>query len=263
MKYEFGGERIIGEKNKGEISMKIKIILPVTTRDFIEPTREEVEKFASADTEIDVECLEYGTASIESSYDEMLVAPGIIKVAEKAQSEGFDGVITDCMCDPALDALREKLDIPVVGPCRASLLYAADLAHRFSIITVLENVLAILENKVMEVGLGSKLASARSINIPVLELTDAKKLTSALVDESIKAIEEDGAHAIILGCTGMLGVADDLLDALRKKGYEIPVIYPVAVSVKYLETLISLNLTQSKKTYMPPPEKERNILERL
>ena len=243
--------------------MKIKVIIPVTTRDFIEPTRKEVEKLASKGTEIGVEWLEYGTASIECSYDEMLNVPGIIKVAEKAQSEGFDGVIIDCMADPALDAVREKLDIPVVGPGRVSMLYAADLAHRFSIVTVLENVLAILENRVMEVGLGSKLASVRSINIPVLDLTDVKKLTDALVAESVKAVEEDGAHAIILGCTGMFGVADDLSNALKKKGYEIPVIFPLAVSVKYLETLISLNLLQSKKTYMPPPEKGRNLLERL
>ncbi len=243
--------------------MKIKVIVPVTTKEFVAPTREEVEKFASKGTEIDVEAIEYGTASIESSYDEMLVAPGIIKVAEKAQSDGFDGVITDCMCDPALDALREKLDIPVVGPGSISILCAADLAHRFSIVTVLENALTVFENKVMEVGLGSKLASVRFINIPVLDLTDVKKLTSALVDESIKAIAEDGAHAIVLGCTGMLGVADDLSDALKKKGYGVPVIYPVAVAVKYLEMLIALGLKQSKKTYMPPPDKERNILGRL
>lgn len=243
--------------------MKIKVIIPVTTRNFIEPTREEVEKFASKGTEIDVEAIEYGTASIESAYDEMLDTPGIIKVAEKAQSQGFDGVITDCMADPALDAMREKLDIPVVGPGRVSMLYAADLAHRFSIVTVLENVVAILENRVMGLGLASKLASVRSVNIPVLELADVKKLTGALVAESIKAIEEDGAHAIVLGCTGMLGVSGDLSDALKRKGYEVPVIYPVAVAVKYLETLVSLGLTQSKKTYMPPPEKERNILGRL
>jgi len=243
--------------------MKIKVIIPVITKDFIEPTREEVEKFASKGTEIDIECIEYGTASIECAYDEMLDIPGIIKVAEKAQSEGFDGIITDCMADPGLDAVREKLDIPVVGPGRVSMLYAADLAHKFSVVTVLENVVATLDNRVMEVGLGSKLASVRFINIPVLDLADVKKLIDALVDESIKAIEEDGAHAIVLGCTGMLGVADDLSNALKKKGYEIPVIYPVAVAVKYLETLISLNLAQSKRTYMPPPEKERNILERL
>lgn len=243
--------------------MKIKVIVPITTRELVAPTEEEVKKFASQGAEIEVACLEYGTASMECLYDEMLNSPGIIKVAEKAQSEGFDGVIIDCFGDAALGAVRERLDIPVVGPGRISLLCAADLAHRFSVVTPLESGVAILESKAMEVGLGSKLASVRSVDIPVLGLTDVKKLTGALIDESIKAIEQDGAHAIILGCTGMIGVADDLRDALQKKGYEIPVIYPVAVAVKYLEMLIALGLKQSRKTYLPPPEKERNIFERL
>jgi len=243
--------------------MKIKVIVPITAKPFIESTRKEVGRFASKGTEIDVEAIKYGTASIESMYDAMLDAPGIIKVAEKAQHEGFDGIVIDCMGDPALDAVRERLDIPVVGPFRVCALYAADLAHKFSIITVLENAVVSAENRVTGVGLASKLASVRAVNIPVLELEDTQKLTDSLVNESIKAIEEDGAHAIVLGCTGMLGITEDLLASLKQKGYEVPVIYPVGVSIKYLETLISLNLAQSKKTYMPPPEKDRNILERL
>ncbi len=241
--------------------MKIKIIVPITTKKFEESTREEVVKFASPGTEISVEAIQYGTASIESSYDEVLNGPGIIKMAEKAQTEGFDGVFIDCMGDPALDAVREKLEIPVVGPARASMIYAADLAHRFSVVTVLENVVVLVENIALLLGLRDKLASVRHVNIPVLALTDIKKLTETLIEESLRAIKEDGAHAIILGCTGMLGVADDLSQALKNNGYDIPVIYPVAVSIKYLETLISLKLKQSKKTYLSPSEKERNIWE--
>jgi len=247
----------------GGDSVKIKAIVPVTTKYLVEPTREELKKFSSRGTEIDVVCLEYGTASIECTYDAMLNSTGIIKEAEEAQSEGFDGVLIDCFGDIALNAVREKLDIPVVGPGRISLLYAADLAHRFSIVTVSASGLTILERLVMEFGLSNKLASVRFVNIPVLELKKVEKLASALVAESLEAIERDGAHAIILGCTGMLGVVGGLRDALKRRGYEIPVIYPVAVSVKYLEMLIALGLRQSRKTYMPPPEKERNILGRL
>ncbi|MQY70037.1 MAG: hydrogenase expression protein HupH [Firmicutes bacterium] len=242
--------------------MKIKIIVPITTKKFEESTREEVVKFASPGTEISVEAIQYGTASIESSYDEILNAPGIIKMAEKAQTEGFDGIFIDCMGDPALDAVREKLEIPVVGPARVSMIYAADLAHRFSVVTVLESVVVLVENIASILGLkDNKLASVRHVNIPVLALTDTKKLTKTLIEESLRAVKEDGAHAIILGCTGMLGIADDLSQALKANGYDVPVIYPVAVAIKYLETLVSLKLKQSKKTYSTPSEKERNIWE--
>jgi len=182
-------------------------------------------------------------------------------VAERAEAEGYDGIFIDCMGDPALDAVREKLNIPVVGPCRASMIYAADLAHRFSVITVLKNLVVLEENLALLLGVRDKLASVRSVEIPVLALEDKGKLINALIAESIKVIEEDGAHGIILGCTGMLGVNEELSYALRGKGYDIPVIYPVAVSIKYLETLVYLKLKQSKMTYMSPSEKERNIWE--
>jgi allantoin racemase len=236
--------------------MKLKVIVPVTTKEFIGPTRKEAEKFASEGTEIDVECIEHGMPSIESAYDEMVNGWEILRVAQKAEKEGFDGVFISCMGDPALDAAREILNIPVVGPARASMAYAAELAHRFSIVTVLENVVPLEENLAELLGVREKLASVRYVNIPVLELEDKNKLVSALVEESLKAIKEDRAQAIVLGCTGMLGVSDSLSSFLKEKGYDIPVIYPVAVAIKYLETLVSLGLKQSKKSYMQPPQKE-------
>ena len=163
------------------------------------------------------------------------------------------------MFDPAVEAVREKLDIPVVGPCRTSMLLAADLAEKFSVVTVTESSIPLFYDIVKCVGIESKLASIRSVDIPVLELANKKKLGEALIKESIDAIERDGAHCIILGCTGMLGVDQALREGLSKKGYNVPVIYPVPVSIRYLEMLISLGLTHSKKTYMYPSNKERNI----
>ena len=243
--------------------MKLKVIVPITTKALEEETKKEIAKIGLPGVDIEVERIEYGTASIESMYDEMLCAPGIIKVAERAQAHGFDGVFIDCMGDPALDAVRERLDIPVVGAARPCMLYAADLASKFTIVTVVENVIGMFENQARGLGLRDKLASVRTTDIPVLDLADKEKTVKALVGESVRAIEEDGAHAIILGCTGMMGVAEDLGKALEQKGYEVPVVYPVPTAIRYLETLISLKLVQSKKTYMSPPDKDRNLLERL
>lgn len=243
--------------------MKIKVIVPVISEEFVEPTKREAEKYSSDTTEIDVEKLKYGTASIEAYYDEMLVAPDILRIVKEAEEDGFDGVFIDCFGDPALDAARELVEIPVVGPGSASMHIAAEIAHRFSVVSVLENILPLLEDMAVKTGVGDKLASARSVDIPVLELEDEQKLINALTDESKKAIEEDGAHAIVLGCTGMMGVSEIIEENLKKEGYDVPVIYPVALAIRYLEFLNSLDLAQSKRTYMKPPEKERNLYKNL
>ena len=238
---------------------RIKVISPITTKAFEDETREETQALASAGTSVDVEKIEFGTASIESEYDEALCIPGIIKVAEKAEREGFDGVFISCMGDPGVGACRERLSIPVVGPARTSMLVATDIAHSFSIVTVLESVVPLLENLAKTVGVDGKMASVRSVNIPVLELVDKERMVAALFEESKKAITEDRAHSIILGCTGMIGVTEVLQKRLNETGYSIPILYPVLLAMKYLEFMIAAGLSQSKKTYMPIPDKERNI----
>jgi Asp/Glu/hydantoin racemase len=74
---------------------------------------------------------------------------------------------------------------------------------------------------------------------------------------------EYGAASIKSAYDEALCIPEEVEAGLRRKGYRVPVIYPVPVTIKYLETLVDLRLTQSKRTYMQPPDKERNIWERL
>ncbi|RLF98803.1 hydrogenase expression protein HupH, partial [Thermococci archaeon] len=177
----------------------------------------------------------------------------------EAEKKGCDGVIIDCFGDPAVKAAREIVDIPVLGAAEPSMLFACSLGHKFSVVTVLENVIPMIENIAKVLGVKEKLASVRSVDIPVLELHDKEKLKNALYKEMLKAIKEDKAHVLILGCTGMMGVAKSLHEMLEKEGYDVPVIDPAAASIKFLEALIGLGVKQSRLTYMKPPEKERKI----
>lgn len=59
--------------------MRILVIIPIITKDFIKGTRERVEPYVRPDTEVDFVNIDYGTASIESAYDKALAAPFVIK----------------------------------------------------------------------------------------------------------------------------------------------------------------------------------------
>lgn len=154
---------------------------------------------------------------------------------------------------------REIVDIPVVGAAKPSMLFACSLGHMFSVVTVLENVIPMIANSARVLGVGEKLASVRSIGIPVLELQDKERVKSALHGEMLKAIREDWAHVLILGCTGMMGMARDLHEMLKEDGYDLPVIDPAAASITFLEALLGLEVRQSRVTYMKPLEKERKV----
>jgi len=70
-------------------------------------------------------------------------------------------------------------------------------------------------------------------------------------------VREDGAHVLIFGCTGMIGLDKDVREGLAKQGIsDVPVIDPGILNLKIAEALADIGLTHSKRTYPMPPEKE-------
>lgn len=205
------------------------------------------------ETVIDSVGIERGPSSIECRYDEVLAMPEIVKRVKEAEDEGVDACVVNCFGDPGVRAAREVVNIPVLGPCESSLLVATSLCDRFSVVTVLKSVGGLIEENARISGLSGKLASVRAVDIPVLELHGNNEKTAvALFEEGKKALEEDGAEVIILGCTGMTGMAERL-----SKELGVQVIDPLPTAVKLAETLVSLGLSHSKLAFPLPPDKKR------
>jgi len=234
--------------------VKILVILPILKHEVYEEiTYRELEQVASKDTEIHVASLEKGPASIESAYDEALAVPGILELVAKAEKKGFDAVIIDCMGDPGLEPAREIVDIPVVGSCQASLAIASTLGQKFSVVTALKSMTPLFHDLVRKYGYSTNFASVRSIEVPVLDLEKQwNEVKEALAREGRAAIEQDGADVIVLGCTGMIGMAKELQETLK-----VPVVDPAPAALKLAELLVTLKLSQSKLVYPKPPEKVR------
>lgn len=240
--------------------MKVLYIVPGTLSktslgiEELERRRNMLQSWALRDTEVHITDIEQGPPSIESAWEEYLSVPETVEKAVQAEKVGYDGVILGCFGDPGLDALREMVTIPVVGPGEASMHVASMLANRFSVVTVMDSVVPSLEKLARISGMDRKLASVRSVNIPVLELRDEAARTAArIIEEGQRAMTEDRAGAVILGCMSMafMGISDKVQEALG-----IPVVNPAWVSLKILEGLVSCRLSHSKKAY-PFPSKKR------
>jgi allantoin racemase len=237
--------------------MKIRVIRPVIGLPTEASALEELLPVASPGTEISEVSLDKGPASIESTYESALAAIGVVDKIREAEQEGVDAVVANCMDDPGVEAARELVSIPVVGPAETSMHVAAMLGHRFSVITVLEADERPFFDHATKAGLASRLASVRAINIPVLQLGDRERTLTALVEQSVRAVKEDGAHVLIFGCTGMTGMAGAVEEGLRRQGItDVPVIDPAVLAFKMAEALAGMGLSHSKRTYPTPPKKE-------
>jgi allantoin racemase len=251
---------MVGRKLRpSERILKVKIIIPITSPNLDAEAVQEFAAHAFPNTQTSVTHLDYGPASIECELDDVICVPDFLNKAKQAEAEGYDAVISNCFLDPGVKAAREVLSIPVVGAAESSMRFAASLGHRFSVVTVLPNILSSIENLAEEYGLDKKLVSVRYVDIPVLDLGNKKKLVNALHREMLAAVKEDHAHVLVLGCTGMMGVARELEKRLKQDGYAVPVVDPAAAALKFAESLVSMGLKQSRLTYMPPPEKTRTV----
>ena len=208
--------------------------------------------WAFSGTDVTVTDVPEGPLSIESSYEELLAVPATLKGVQAAERDGFDAVIIGCFGDPGLEAARELTHMPVIGPGEASLLLAASLGHRFSVITILDNVVAAQELQAYKAGVRDKLASVRSTDIPVLSLMKNRDVTLCRVIEiGRQALEEDRADALVLGCMTLsfLGVAEAVSEVLG-----VPVVNAGRCALKAAESFVSQGLSHSKKAFPTPPK---------
>jgi allantoin racemase len=239
--------------------MHIRVILPVIGESLLEHVHSEVVGWASPDTKVDVVALERGTASIESEYDEALAAPGILQRIEEAASDGVDGVFITCFGDPGVHSAREIIDAPVVGGFEPAMLTALSLGEHVGIITVLPNVVPMLNSLARRYTIERRIGTIRVVDLPVLGLEDREVLLDRLFEQASDAVAKGEADVIVLGCTGMLGVAAELRERLAAEGHAVPVVDPTGAAVTWLESNVRLGLTPSRTTYMPPPAKDRSL----
>lgn len=232
--------------------MKIMVINPNTSLSMTDHMREVLMPIKRSDTDLEVTCADRGPETIESAYDEAYAIPPTLELVTKANREGYDAVIIACFSDPGLHAAREISRIPVIGIEEASFHLAAMLGARFSIMTPRKARIHTKEEEVHRYGMNHYLASVRSLDLSVAETdVDPQKTKQRVLEEAARAVEEDGAEVIILGCAGMTGYAQDIEEKIKVK-----VIDPTSVALKLTEAIADLGLSHSKiGLFAASPEK--------
>lgn len=211
--------------------MKICVIVPIISKELIkmDETKKRVGKYVRPSTEVEYVLIDYGPASIESRYDHDLAAPFVVKKAEWAERNGYDAVVVTCMMDPGVEAAKEALNIPVVGPGEAA-----------------RQIAPILGKKISRI-------SARGLT--VLELVeDPEKTYNVLLNDARRALKEEGAQVLILSCTGLTGIGQRL-----QKELGVPVLEGEALALALAQMFVDTGLSQSKLAFRKPPEKKRTL----
>lgn len=231
--------------------MRLLVVNPNTTASMTEKIAVAARNVAHADTEIIALNSRNGPPSIEGYFDEAMSVPGTIEIVR--ENPQADAVVIACFDDTGLDAIRCITDAPVLGIGEAAFHTASFLAGKFSVVTTLSRSAPAIEHNLSRYGLASRCAKVRASEIPVLELENNSPSARERISTEIRrAIDEDRAEAIVLGCAGMADLADSL-----SAEYGLPVLDGVACAVSLCESLVRLGLKTSKLGgYALPVEKD-------
>ncbi|CDX33628.1 Hydantoin racemase [Mesorhizobium sp. SOD10] len=220
--------------------MRILVINPNTTASMTAKIGEAAQSVASPGTEVIAVNPVDGPPSIEGYFDEVFAVPGII--AEMGKVPAADAYVIACFDDTGLDAARCASEAPVIGIGEAAFHMASLVAGKFSIVTTLARSVPAIEHNLAKYGLASRCAKVRSSEVAVLELErPGSNARHRISQEIARAISEDHAEAIVLGCAGMADLAHSLSEE-----HGIPVLDGVVCAVTLAESLCKVGLRTSK-----------------
>ena len=173
--------------------------------------------------EIVCETLAEGPFGIESQADVEAVT---LPLARRVRRGDADAWVIACYSDPGLHVCREVTDRPVFGIAESGIMAAMQRGDRFGVVAILRRSIPRHLRQLRALGVTSRLAGERPLELTVAELADERASWGRLLEVGRELEQLDGADVVILGCAGMARYRRRLEDKLG-----LPVVDPTQAAV--------------------------------
>jgi allantoin racemase len=212
--------------------------------------------------DVDVYGLKKGLQA-ECHVDPAATVPETVDAIKDAEEKGYDAVVMACFGDIGVEIGRSHVDIPVLGPTKVGLHFAALIGHRICLLLPeYGNLEKSSRQIVVSYGFQDKVVirGSHTSVMDALGAYDDYKATSRtnpFIKEMVaiceQSLEKDNVDVFVIGCGGIKWMRDILESELAKKDHRITVIDPVPVAIEVARTLVNFNLVHSKRGYPKPP----------
>ena len=208
--------------------------------------REDVAKsYSSADVEVGIVSVGASPYGGLGPAEIQLVAPYYHAAFIEAERQGYDAAVPLGMLDLGVDGARSLVDIPVIGPCEAAYLVAAQLGDRFGVICYHPSMIPRQRTQTRAYGMEDRIAGRRAVGFHLREIADNKQ---TMIDGFIAAgramIEEDGADVII--AHGITQCPIHIKPDWAAEQFGVPVVEGIGAPIRVAAMLAGLGYTQSR-----------------
>ena len=217
--------------------MKIVVINPNSSTEMTKDISQAVVNYSQGRFEA-ITLSTPGAPNFIDTFEEMSQsAPGMVELIRQYEDTA-DAFVLACACDPNLKLLREVSKKPVIGIGEASMYMAAMLGNSFAILQTDQYSIPNKKNLVYEYHMERYAACVR------LADPREKDIFQRYLIAAQKAIREDGAEVIILGCAGLCTLAEQLSQTLG-----VPVLDGVVCGLAIAEGMARIGYQTSKVRY--------------
>lgn len=221
--------------------MKILLVNANTTAAVTDRIAAEARRVARPGTEVLPVTGSFGAPIIGSRAEAAVAEHAALDLVAK-HGAGVDAVVIGVSFDVGLRALRELLDVPVVGMTEAACLVACTLGGRFGIVTYGARSAVLFHEIVAGYGLAGRLAGVHGIDAsPADMLADPQALHAQIAAAACGLIERDGAEAVILAGAVMAGLPPLLQDQVP-----CPLVEGIAAGIGFAELLANLGPAKAR-----------------
>lgn len=180
-------------------------------------------------------CIQGQYNGVHDDTSHKIATKKIVNLVKQIKHE-YDGIVISCAGDPAVEILKNEIDIPVVGAGHSVASFSLNFGEKIGVLGIREEAPQAVE-KILGYKLLKSIKPVKVNNTNDLLKDEGKQSTVEAAHELQKA----GVDAIILACTGMstIGMARFLNENLQ-----IPVIDPI-----YSEALVINSLCKYKSFF--------------
>lgn len=202
--------------------------------------------FVSRDTILHMECLQKTRVSLDSPADAAFAGPEIVEMAMRAEKNGYDAVVLYCFSDPALEACRQAVSIPVVGAGQTACLMIPQAGYQGCVLTAdagrIPEKLAALSRTGLDEG---RVLGFEGVLVEGLDVVrDRELVLDRLTEAGRSVLGRTGGQVLVLGCLIFLGMGLELEQRLQ-----VPVLDAAALSVGMAELLVRQKIRSSRRAY--------------
>ena len=215
--------------------LRILLLNPNSSPDFTKIIAAEARRVGSPTTEFVAVTAPFGPKYIGTRTTIAIAGHAAVDALAQALASGqnFDAAILAGFGAQGVPALQEMAPFPVVDMLTASVGAALLLGRKFSALTGGSQWVPMLQEQIEAFGLGSRLASVRSIPLTGAEIAkDQDKALVLLAELAETCVREDGADCVILGGAAVAGLHHRMADRVS-----VPLLDSVATSVAMAELL--------------------------